>query len=336
MRKKRERTKFSMKSLKKAEFMVVLSMVIFVLALISVSLFAGVSEIVAEFKKMSLPLVASLLGLSFVNYFSRGMKWHVFACRLGFGVPLKRMALYYLSGMSMVVTPGKVGTALRLWFLNRLHGISYSRGLPLMVMDPVTDLASLFMMCLAGGALFSGHLLAVLAFGGILTVILTLFLQPKLFVEMIKLTYRLTGRKKPRLFATFLKITRFLSRLVTPKVFCTTVFFSLIGWSATVLAFMWTLHAMGAEHISFVSAMFVFSFATILGGATMAPGGLGGTEAAMVALLVAMDVPFETALAATTVIRLTTLWFGVLFGFTLLPFALKIAREKVVEKTTNA
>lgn len=317
-----------MQSLKKAEFMVVLSMVIFVLAFISVSLFTGVSEIVAEFQKMSLPLVLSLLVCSLVNYTARGMKWHIFAQRLQFRVPMKRMFLYYISGMSMVVTPGKVGTALRLWFLNRCHHISYSKGLPLMVMDPVTDLASLFIMCLAGGALFSGHLVAVMAFGSVLLVILTIFLQPKLFVQVIKLIYKLTGKKKPRLFATFIKITRFLSRLVTPRVFSSTVCFSFIGWGATVLAFLWILHAMGAVHISFVSAMFVFSFATILGGATMAPGGLGGTEAAMVALLIAMDVPFETALAATTVIRLTTLWFGVLLGFSVLPFALRVAKKE--------
>lgn len=307
--------------------MVVGSLVLFAAAFIGVALFAGVETVIEEFKKLDASLVAGLLGLSLLNYAARGMKWHIFAQRLELNVPFKRMALYYLSGMSMVVTPGKIGTALRLWFLNRCHGITYSRGLPLMVMDPVTDLASLFLMMLAGVAGFSGHIVPVLVFGLALASFIVLFVQPKIFMELVKFTYRISGKRKPRLFATVLKVVRFLTSLVTPEVFGSTVLFSLIGWGGTVLAFHWVLEAMGATHITIIQAMFIFAFATILGGATMAPGGLGGTEAAMVGALVTLDVPFETALAATTVIRLTTLWFGVLLGFCLLPFGLKLAKK---------
>ena len=327
MRKKRTRTQFSLSSLKKAEFTVILSMVIFVAAAIAVSLFAGVEQVWGEFKKLDAGLVVAILALSLVNYAARGMKWPIFAKRLELNVPFHRMAVYYLAGMSMVVTPGKIGTALRLWFLNRCHQVSYSRGLPLMVMDPVTDLMSLFLMCVAGMVAVSGHVVGVLVFGAILATLMTLFIQPKLFMQMVKLAYRLVGKKHPRVFATILKVVRYLTSLVTPEVFGSTVFFSLIGWGATVVAFWWVLHAMGATHIDVLQAMSVFAFATILGGATMAPGGLGGTEAAMVGSLVALNVPFETALAATTVIRLTTLWFGVLVGFAFLPFGLKLAKK---------
>jgi uncharacterized protein (TIRG00374 family) len=44
------------------------------------------------------------------------------------------------------------------------------------------------------------------------------------------------------------------------------------------------------------------------------PGGLGGTEAVMVGLLVWKGMPGADAVAATVLIRLATLWFAVGLG----------------------
>jgi uncharacterized protein (TIRG00374 family) len=73
--------------------------------------------------------------------------------------------------------------------------------------------------------------------------------------------------------------------------------------------------------------MFVFTFAMISGTVAMLPGGLGGTEAVMLALLSALGVDLQIAVAATALIRLTTLWFAVGLGFLALPFALRLARR---------
>jgi hypothetical protein len=54
----------------------------------------------------------------------------------------------------------------------------------------------------------------------------------------------------------------------------------------------------------------------------MLPGGLGGTELTMIALLGLAGIDGGTAVAATAVIRITTLWFACILGFLALPFAL--------------
>ena len=79
--------------------------------------------------------------------------------------------------------------------------------------------------------------------------------------------------------------------------------------------------------LTMLQAIFVFTFAIIVGAVSMLPGGLGSAEATMVGLLVALGVEVETALAATVVIRATTLWFGVALGFLALPAALRMARS---------
>ena len=83
---------------------------------------------------------------------------------------------------------------------------------------------------------------------------------------------------------------------------------------------------MGAD-IGFWTAVAIFIFATLAGGLTGAPGGLGGAEAAMVALLVGFGTPLEIALPATLIIRLTTLWFAIAIGFVVFPIAEKHSKS---------
>jgi uncharacterized protein (TIRG00374 family) len=70
--------------------------------------------------------------------------------------------------------------------------------------------------------------------------------------------------------------------------------------------------------LGFWDALFVFALATLIGGASFLPGGLGGFEATMVALLVTKDIPIATAVAATLLVRFTTLWFGIALGIVML------------------
>jgi len=54
--------------------------------------------------------------------------------------------------------------------------------------------------------------------------------------------------------------------------------------------------------------------AMLLGAATMAPGGLGATEVALVYQLSEAGMPMPEAVAAAVMLRLSTLWFAMLLG----------------------
>ena len=73
--------------------------------------------------------------------------------------------------------------------------------------------------------------------------------------------------------------------------------------------------------------MAIFIFATLAGGLTGAPGGIGGAEAAMVALLTLEGVPPHVSLPATAIIRLTTLWFAILIGMAVFPMAERMSKR---------
>ena len=71
--------------------------------------------------------------------------------------------------------------------------------------------------------------------------------------------------------------------------------------------------------------MAIFLFSSIAGGLTGAPGGVGGAEAAMIALLSLEGIPLEVSIPATLIIRVTTLWFAIAIGLVVFPFAERAA-----------
>jgi uncharacterized protein (TIRG00374 family) len=87
----------------------------------------------------------------------------------------------------------------------------------------------------------------------------------------------------------------------------------LCAWGAEAGAFWVLLQAMQSPQ-SLVTAVSVYAFAMLAGAVSFMPGGLGGSEATMVLLLTVCQVPLPTAVSATLVIRVATLWFAVFLG----------------------
>ena len=77
---------------------------------------------------------------------------------------------------------------------------------------------------------------------------------------------------------------------------------------------MWLLGRLGVS-IATLPAFGMYPLAMLAGAASMLPGGIGSTEAAIVALLLFVDVPIATATLAAVGIRLASLWFAIACGF---------------------
>jgi uncharacterized protein (TIRG00374 family) len=109
----------------------------------------------------------------------------------------------------------------------------------------------------------------------------------------------------------------------TPGVLVAASSLSLVAWAAEAFAFHLVLHWMGAD-IGVLPAASIYAISMLAGAASFMPGGLGGAEAAMIALLKVAGVDTQQAISATLIIRLATLWFAVGLGFVALAL---LARE---------
>lgn len=275
----------------------------------------------------SLPvwLVASLLGLSLLNYALRAGRWLMLSHALGLQVPNFANMLYYFSGYSLTATPGKAGEAIRLWLLKSGHGIAYSRSMPLMLADRALDLWAIMLLTLmsfSGFQAYRWHGLALL----VLVVMVSLPLVRPTMLEPVLLAVAGVAQRRLRLLVHLRRMLRTLGRLSSWKTYGTTLVPSLIGWWAEALALYLILQHFGAE-VSMANAVFVFAFSMIVGAISMLPGGLGSTEATMVILLTALGVELDVALLSTAIVRATTFWFAVVIGLLLTPSAMTTSRR---------
>jgi len=298
------------------------SVIVFAVFLISagIALWAANGEdIWTRLLMLSASEIAGLLALSLLNYILRALRWYLYTRALGVRMGLTQVLRHYFGGFALTMTPARVGEVVRMRWIARETGTPIERLAPLILMDRAGDLAStglLLAIALAAGksGITGGLPVAFLAVIAALVVT-----RPALFSAGVEALYRLIGRK-PRLFVRLRRAARALRPFSAPGVILPALLIGGAGWMAEGFAFHLLLGWMGAD-VPLWTAVAIFLFSMMTGGATGMPGGIGGAEAAMIALLSVQGVPLETSIPATAIIRITTLWFAIGLGMIIFPLA---------------
>jgi uncharacterized protein (TIRG00374 family) len=268
---------------------------------------------------LSFAQIGILLALSLVNYSFRAVRWFLYGRALGLDLGLWQVMRHYLGGFALTMTPGRLGELVRIRWINRETGASVERTAPLALVDRAADLASSGLLLAAAMLIMAGGIaggVPVAIFAVIAAIIAT---RPTLFRWGVTRLYKIIGRK-PRLFAKARRAAQSLKPFSQPKVALPAFALGFIGWFAEGYALFLLLTWMGAE-ISVWACVGIFVFSMMTGGATGLPGGVGGAEAAMLALLSIQGIPLEIAIPATAIIRITTLWFAIGLGVLFFPVA---------------
>ncbi|WP_091846038.1 lysylphosphatidylglycerol synthase transmembrane domain-containing protein [Palleronia pelagia] len=279
----------------------------------------GWEEVRAQIAGLSPMQFVGLLALSLVNYLFRGIRWHLFARRLGLDTRFGQNLRHFLGGFAMSVTPGRVGELVRMRWIGRETGWPVERTAPLVLIDRASDLSAMGLLLALALTFSTGVIVGALPVAALAVAGAVIVTRPALLARLAIWAYGATG-VLPRLFVRVRRAAQSLARFSHPATLIFASILGLIGWVAEGFSFWLLLGWMGAD-IDMWTAMAIFIFSTLAGGLTGAPGGIGGAEAAMIALLVARGVPLEVALPATAVIRVTTLWFAILIGLAVFPHA---------------
>jgi uncharacterized protein (TIRG00374 family) len=104
----------------------------------------------------------------------------------------------------------------------------------------------------------------------------------------------------------------------------------LVAWGADGVILYYIMNVLGND-LSLTTVLFIYAFSILVGALSFLPGGLGGTEATMVTLLILNHVAQPQAVAATVLVRLATLWFGVAIGIFSLMFITSVKTTRITE-----
>jgi len=295
-------------------------MLFFVLFMgVALAVFGWEDALVAA-QQLSLLDFSILFGLASLHYLIRAGRWHVLVrthCLCG---SLAQNTLHFFGGFALTATPGRLGELVRLRWLQREVGGPLTQLLPIAIGDRAIELASLLLVILGALAFSNLGTQAIWLLLAITVVLVSIFCQPVLLEAIVVWVWRLAGRRKPRTLIRGRRIIRDLAVIMRPVTLIPLLLVGALGWILEGTAFWLLLDWLKIE-LSLAAAVAIFLIAILAGALSGLPGGFGGMESTAVALMVLQSIPAESAVVAVVIIRITTLWFAVLLGIAIFPFA---------------
>lgn len=293
---------------------------IVLLALAFVGDLKQVGRMILDFKWSIFPFV---LLLTLVNYVLRFFKWHYYLKLVGIRtIGWRESARLFVGGFPLAVTPGKVGEALKGVWLNQRSGLPIGKGVSVVVAERISDGLAVLGLSTLGVLAYPQYWPAFTLILGILITVIIISQIPAAAEGLLNL-----AEKIPLIKKVVPGLREFYDgsiSLFRPVPTIAAVSLGAVSWLGEGIGFYLILLGLGiAPGIDIAAkAVFILAFSTVVGAASALPGGIGAAEisiAGMLTLLAGIDP--AVASTATLLIRLATLWFGVLLGLTVWIFS---------------
>jgi glycosyltransferase 2 family protein len=276
------------------------------------SLWGGWHEVVEALAKVGIVGTLIALALSLVNYLVRFVRWQKFLSKMGHAVYWPESLRIYIAGFGLTILPGKAGEAIRSVFLKK-HNVSYPESLAAFFSDQLSNLISMMLLVSVGLWAYPQAQPVVIVLGGIILAVLLLLQQSHWLQSLESFAQRKLPAKLAQLASASTEIVLHSKRCFSLPMLLYGILMGLVAWGAEGVAFYYIMHVLGSD-MTMQTALFIYAFSMLVGAISFLPGGLGGTEATMVALLMLNNIDQPHAVAATVLIRLATLWFAVALG----------------------
>jgi uncharacterized membrane protein YbhN (UPF0104 family) len=275
--------------------------------------FGQLGDELASFRWELFPLALALTAL---NYALRFWRWQRYLARLSIQVPTGRSLAIFVAGLTMTITPAKLGELLKCGLLKRSFDVPVRRSAPVVFAERVTDATGVVVLAVVGGAGLRNWPLLLAAFLAVAAAVVVVH-SPLL-----------------ERFARLGEAPRAARALLGTRLLVGMTLVSAVSWLCECLAAYVCVRGLRLD-LSLPDTIVVFSLGSLAGAVSFLPGGLGVAETSMTGLMrVLGEVSKAGAAAATVLIRLATLWFAVVLGLIGLAVEERLARAQPVRRSS--
>ncbi len=273
------------------------------------------TEKITHFKIGYLPVILLFIVTGWFLFY---LRWDLLLRNLKIYIPIKENMMIYFSGFAMGFTPGRIGEIFKSQLLKEKYGISRAKTAPLVLVERLYDTigaiaaasVGIFIFPIVGYAIFP----AVVIIGIVFAIISSKFTFEKI-LSILKKIKPLNNLLEPlhdsyeTIKTSTTGVLAFLSSVI-----------SVMSWLATSLAVYFIFVAYGIQSVDYLRLVSPFTASSILGAISFIPGGVGVTEGSFAGFLKLLKVENSSIIVLVILVRIFTLWLGVLVGF----IALKI------------
>jgi len=298
----------------------------FIFSIIGIMIIYTIIVILSDFDKlttaiisMKIELIPIILGIQFISFFLRSLRQKEFFHQINIHLSMKKNFVIFLSGLSMLMTPGGLGSGIKLQFLKNEFGHQRRKTLPIVLYERYHDFLAIISIMIVISfffSLFVSNILIIVSSIIIFTVSIIIKHEKiaKLFLDKF-------GKLKP--IKKFLDSTEEMHDSLTALMSLRPL---IIGWSISITAVILDLiavylifSALDIE-LEFIVTSQLFLTSIIAGVFSLLPAGIGVTEGSLLGLLASHGLEFSLASAAVLIVRGLTLWFSTIVGFITIKF----------------
>jgi len=286
---------------------------------IAMMAYFGFKDSATALRGFEFMMIPAMLLLASAGYLLRYLKWTYLNRVAGVSVPARDGAYIFLSGMSMVVTPGKVGELWKGWLIKARTGAPLSRTLPPIVADRLTDFAGLVIVSLIGIGYYWEGLYVLAPLAALLMIGVAITRSRRLVIRLVSW---ILGKVKRR-YVEPEDVADGMRTVMGAKGLVPSTALSVAVWTLESMCLWLILQGFGIS-LDPVLCLFIFSFSSLVGAISFMPGGIGLADGAIAALLVhfmklmpaapELAVIGTIAFGASLLSRAGTLWFGAGIG----------------------
>jgi len=285
-------------------------------------------QVAASLREFPATSLAAMAALTLGCYLTRSLRWRFLMGVMEHPMSVGDSAYVQFAGMTMTVTPGKVGEVLKGWLARDIADLPMASGVSLVFSERLADVVAVVALSFGAVGVFANSTAALGVAAVVLVVGIAAVTSERVHGVALDLAARQPWMRAHHDSAATVSRTIRTTLRVRPLV--VSVVLSVIAWGLEGIAFWVCITTMGFDGLAVATAVAIYAISTLVGAFTFLPGGIGLTEASMAGLLVATGMASADASAATLLIRLVTMWFGVALGWLVL-----VSRPAVVRRLTG-
>jgi len=290
---------------------VVLLIAVFYIGFIVYSDFSKFSSNIEHFKYEYLP---AILFFQIIALLLMSVRQKILLKKIGIKIPFKQNVFLYLSGLSMIITPGGSGELIKSYYLKIKFGYKIAKTFPLVLVERFQDLITL--LSVISFTLIFIQINEIMIFVTILTglsvIVYTAFRKKSVFLSITKIFTKIPRLEK--LVSSLLESQEGLYSMTSGKTMMKSWMIGICSWAMQSIGIYLVFIAFDVDLGFFLTITLVYS-SILFGAISFLPGGIGVTEITATGLLVNEGLEISLATSIIIIVRVTTTWFATAIGF---------------------
>lgn len=285
-------------------------------------LFSDTNALYNKLANVKIDFILTALGLFSTGYLLRSFRWVIMIKNMKIKIPILKNIIIYFTGYAFSLTPGKIGEGIRSKYLKDEFQVPITKSFPTVLSERYYDVIGILVIIFLTTGLSTQNFIIYLS---IAFIFLFYFAIKKKIAEKLLLPFF-----KIKKFSSFcnrlIDLIDTIEILLKPKVFFQITVLTIVSWAFEAIGTYFVFKSFGIE-LGILKASFLYVITSFIGAASFLPGGLGGTEASFLGLLLAGGFKYNDILGPVLITRFFALWYVIIIGITF-TFIYKLNKSK--------